>query len=50
MKYAANLIVRTFRVLTAQFGLWLLENQRIRLEVKVTFKSHAVFLEVPGNE
>ena len=23
MKYVANLIIRTFRVLTAKFGLWL---------------------------
>ena len=26
MRYVANLIVRTFRVLTAKFGLWLFKK------------------------
>lgn len=32
MKYVANLIVRTFRVLIAQFGLWLFKKSAKKIE------------------
>lgn len=49
MRYLANLIVRTFRVLTAQFGLWLFQKSAKKIQVEIVHCRECEFYDGPGH-